>query len=151
MLLWGFVVAAVVAVRHDVFGTRPAKQKRRDARAAPPPRPSKPAPPPKASRKPSRAVATHVAVVEGPATGTSVALASAPVTIGRATTSGIVLPDDYVSSNHARLVPQGQDWVVEDSGSTNGTFVNNRKVNSPVVIPVGGRITIGRNVLELRA
>jgi pSer/pThr/pTyr-binding forkhead associated (FHA) protein len=148
VLLWGFVVAAIVAVRHDVFGTRPAKQKRRPA---PAPRPSKPAPAPKASRKPSRAVATHVAVIEGPATGTSVALASAPVTIGRATTSGIVLPDDYVSSNHARLVPQGQDWAVEDTGSTNGTFVNDRKVNAPVVVPVGGRIKIGRNVLELRA
>jgi hypothetical protein len=152
VLLWGFVIAAVVAVRHDVFGTRPAKQKRRpQPAAAPAPRPSKPAPPPKPSRKAGRAVASHVAVIEGPASGTSVALAAAPVTIGRAPTSGVVLPDDYVSSNHARLVPQGDDWLVEDAGSTNGTFVNDRKVNAPVVVPVGGRITIGRNVLELRA
>jgi pSer/pThr/pTyr-binding forkhead associated (FHA) protein len=151
VLLWGFVVAAIVAVRHDVFGTRPTKQKRGGGVTAPP-RPSKPPPAPKPSRKkPSRAVASQVAVVEGPAAGTTVALGSAPVTIGRAPTSGVVLPDDYVSSNHARLVPQGQDWLVEDSGSTNGTYVNDRKVNSPVVVPVGGRITIGRNVLELRA
>jgi hypothetical protein len=152
VLLWGFVVAAVIAVRHDVFGTGPAKQKNRPGRtASSTARPSAPAPPPKSSRKPSQSGASHVAVIEGPAAGTTVALASSPVTIGRAPTSGVVLPDDYVSSNHARLVPQGQDWVLEDTGSTNGTFVNDRKVNSPVVVPVGGRIKIGRNVLELRA
>lgn len=149
VLLWGFVVAAIVTVRHDVFGTRPTKAK--PAAPAPTPRASKPAPAAKAARKPSRAVASHVAVVEGPATGTSVALSSLPVTIGRAKTSTIVLADDFVSSNHARLVPRGDDWLVEDTGSTNGTFVNDRKVTAPVVVPVGGRIKIGRNVLELRA
>jgi pSer/pThr/pTyr-binding forkhead associated (FHA) protein len=152
VLLWGFVAAAIIAVRHDVFGTTPSKRKPKAQPApSPPARASKPAPAPKPSRKASRTVATHVAVIEGPAAGTSVALSSLPVTIGRANTSSIVLADDYVSSNHARLVPRGEDWLVEDTGSTNGTFVNDRKVTEPVVVPVGGRIKIGRNVLELRA
>jgi hypothetical protein len=147
VLLWGFVAAAVVAVRHDVFGSRPSKAA--PARQ-PTPRAGKPPPAPKPARKAKRAVATHVAVIEGPASGTSVPLASLPVTIGRAAGSTIVLSDDYVSSNHARLVPRDGEWLVEDTGSTNGTFVGNQKVTAPVVVPVGGRIKIGRNVLELR-
>jgi pSer/pThr/pTyr-binding forkhead associated (FHA) protein len=153
VLLWGFVVAAVVAVRHDVFGTKPAKP----APSITPPRPAAqaPTPPPKPARgrgrKGAPTVARHVAVVEGPATGTSVALSSLPITIGRADDATISLADDYVSNHHARLVPSGQDWLIEDTGSTNGTFVGDKKVTTPVVVPVGSRIKIGRNVLELRA
>jgi pSer/pThr/pTyr-binding forkhead associated (FHA) protein len=153
VLLWGFVVAAVVAVRHDVFGTKPAKP----AAAITPPRPQAAAPTPspargrKAASRAASKAARLVSVVEGPAAGTSVALSSLPITIGRADDSTIALADDYVSNHHARLVPNGQDWLIEDTGSTNGTFVDDKKVTAPVVVPVGGRIRIGRNVLELQA
>jgi FHA domain-containing protein len=149
ILLWGFVIAAVVAVRHDVFGTKNPKPA-----AAPLPTPArapKPAATPKRARnRRAAAPATSVVVIEGDATGTSVTLSSLPVTIGRSANSTIVLPDDYVSNNHARLVPRGQDWLIEDVGSTNGTFVGDAKVTQPVVVPAGSRIKIGRNVLELR-
>jgi hypothetical protein len=160
VLLWGFVVATVVAVRHDVFGTRPSKRAARAA-AAPveqrvvPPTPSpaaSPAPPPatsgrggKSSPRPARLVA-----VEGPSAGTGVALSSLPVTIGRAADSTVVLADDYVSNHHARLSPHGDDWLVEDTGSTNGTYVDERRITAPTVAAVGTRIRIGRNVLEVQ-
>lgn len=147
ILLWGFVIAAVVAVRHDIFGTKTAKPV---AAAAPAPS-ARPAPAPKPARKRRGSPpATKVVVIEGDAAGTTVALSSLPITIGRAASSSIVLADDYVSNNHARLVPRGQDWLVEDVGSTNGTFVGDTKVTAPVVVPTGGRIKIGRNVLELQ-
>jgi pSer/pThr/pTyr-binding forkhead associated (FHA) protein len=157
VLLWGFVVAAVLAVRHDVFGTRPGKAAKVAPLITPPtprpaaPTPSPPAPAPKASRRRNKkAPASQVAVVEGPATGATVALSSLPVTIGRANSSSIVLSDDVVSNNHARITPRGEDWLLEDLGSTNGTFVAGTKVTVPVVVPVGTRITIGRNTLEIR-
>jgi len=50
------------------------------------------------------------------------------VTIGRSPVSDIVLDDSYVSSTHARVVPRGQLWYIEDLGSTNGTFVDGREV-----------------------
>lgn len=153
VLLWGFVVAAVVAVRHDVFGTRTPKL----PAPAPPPAPAaaargaKPAPAAKPQRnRRSATAASQVVVIEGAATGATVALSSLPVTIGRSADSSIVLADDYVSNHHARLVPRGAEWLVEDTGSTNGTFVGDTRVSAPIVVPVGGRIKIGRNVLEIR-
>jgi pSer/pThr/pTyr-binding forkhead associated (FHA) protein len=154
VLLWGFVIAAVVAVRHDVFSERAP------ARIAPePPAPPAPQPPPvvkpsraskRASRRKAKVSATRVVVVEGPMAGTSVALSSLPITIGRAADSTIVLTDDYVSNHHARLVPHGEDWLIEDTGSTNGTFIGDTKITAAVVLPVGVRLKIGRNVLELQ-
>jgi pSer/pThr/pTyr-binding forkhead associated (FHA) protein len=146
VLLWGFVMAAVVAVRHDVFERRAPKP----TPPAAPLRPAAPAPTPNRASKRKPASATRLTVVDGPSAGTSVALSSLPVTIGRAADSAIVLADDYVSHHHARLVPRGQEWLIEDTGSTNGTFVGDTKVTAPVAVPVGGRIRIGRNVLELR-
>ena len=159
VLLWGFVIAAVVAVRHDVFSERaPRRSKPVAAAAAPaPPTPAPPvAKPSRTSRRAARKAqvtgAARLTVIEGPLAGTSVALSSLPVTIGRANDSTIVLGgDDYVSNHHARLVPQGNKWLIEDTGSTNGTFVGDTKVTTPVVVPVGGRIRIGRTILELQA
>jgi pSer/pThr/pTyr-binding forkhead associated (FHA) protein len=153
VLLWGFVVAAIVAVRHDVFSERPPSPAK-PAAAAPPPKPAKAAKAPKtasrATRRAAGSQATRVVVIDGPVSGTSVPLSSLPITIGRADDSTIVLADDYVSNHHARLVPRGKEWLVEDAGSTNGTFIGDAKVTAPVVVPVGGRIRIGRNVLELQ-
>jgi pSer/pThr/pTyr-binding forkhead associated (FHA) protein len=153
VLLWGFVIAAIVAVRHDVFDRAP-----RPAKAAPA-APAAPAPvvanPPKASKRAGRraaaAAATRLAVIDGPSAGTSVPLSSLPVTIGRADDATIVLVDDYVSNHHARLVPRGKEWLVEDTGSTNGTFIGDSKVTAPTVVGIGTRIKIGRNILELQS
>jgi hypothetical protein len=155
VLLWGFVIAAVVAVRHDVFSDRVAKP----AKAGPtppvasPPEPvkaPKPPKPPRRGRGKEAVAATRVTVIDGPLAGLTAALSSLPITLGRADDATIVLADDYVSNHHARLVPRGKEWLIEDTGSTNGTFVGAAKVTTPIVVPVGGRFRIGRNVLELQ-
>jgi pSer/pThr/pTyr-binding forkhead associated (FHA) protein len=154
VLLWGFVIAAVVAVRHDVFSTRTPKL----AKAAPVPaaQPAKAGKPPKPAKQPRRAggrkvTPSKVTVIDGPMMGISVALSSLPITIGRADDSTIVLVDDYVSTHHARLVPRGKEWLIEDTGSTNGTFIGDAKVSAATVLAVGTRVRIGRNTLELQA
>ena len=147
ILLWGFVIAAVVAVRHDVFGVRPARQ-----RAARPARTPKPARPPRPAKptKTAKTAPTRVAVIEGPLAGRAFTLSSLPLTIGRADDSTIVINDDYVSSNHARLVPNGAAWLIEDLGSTNGTVLDASKVTTPTEVHAGSQIRIGRTVLELQ-
>jgi pSer/pThr/pTyr-binding forkhead associated (FHA) protein len=79
-----------------------------------------------------------------------VPLSDAPITIGRAADSTIVLDDDYASSHHARVYPHDGMWLVEDLGSTNGTYLDRRKVDGPTPVQIGIPIRIGKTVLELR-
>jgi pSer/pThr/pTyr-binding forkhead associated (FHA) protein len=72
------------------------------------------------------------------------------LTVGRAVGCGIALPDDtFVSTLHARVFRRDGSLYVEDLGSTNGTFVNDRQVTGTVPIHRGDRLQVGKTVLEL--
>src|SRR5690348_12626818 len=137
ILLWGFVIAAIVAVRHDIVGTRPRRQSApAQPRAAPAPRAS----------KVNKSAARRLVVVDGDAAGTVVELTGEPITIGRADDSTITLTDDYVSTRHARLVQQEGAWLIEDLGSTNGTYLDRQRVTTATPVTVGQPIRIGKTV-----
>lgn len=70
--------------------------------------------------------------------------------IGRSSACQIRPDDTYLSQIHARISPRGQGWVVEDLGSTNGTYLNKRKVAVPTGIAPGDRIRLGKTTLEVR-
>jgi pSer/pThr/pTyr-binding forkhead associated (FHA) protein len=72
------------------------------------------------------------------------------VRIGRSTNSNIVLSDTYGSQQHARVFDSKGSFYVEDLGSTNGTYVNGRKISYPLELRVGDRIKIGKTVFEFR-
>jgi hypothetical protein len=74
-----------------------------------------------------------------------------PTEIGRADNCSIRLTDTYASQMHARLSQRNGAWIVEDLGSTNGTFLNERELESPSEVRAGDRIRIGTTILELRA
>src|SRR5712691_8772856 len=109
---------------------------------SPPSRPSRPG-------RASRAVPQQLLVTGGDLAGTSMGLADEQITIGRANDATLVLTDDYASSRHARLFPQDGQWIFEDLGSTNGTYVDRQKVTQSSPVPVGVLIRIGKTVLEL--
>ncbi len=143
-VLWLFVITAVGVVRTDLFGQSPSsrKQKRQRQNA----RPARPARPARAGRgEPQRLLVTG-----GPLSGTTLPLTEQQITIGRSNDATLVLNDDYASSRHARLFPQDGQWIVEDLGSTNGTYLDRQKVTQPTPVPTGVPIRIGKTVLELR-
>jgi pSer/pThr/pTyr-binding forkhead associated (FHA) protein len=70
--------------------------------------------------------------------------------IGRADACQIKLPDTYVSSFHARIYRHDGGWYVEDLGSTNGTYLNQKRVTSPAELRAGDRVKIGKTTLEVR-
>jgi hypothetical protein len=72
------------------------------------------------------------------------------VTLGRAAGCQVTLDDGYISQLHARVYVRDGRWMVEDLGSTNGTYLNRQRVSGPMVIQAGDRIQIGNTVLELR-
>jgi hypothetical protein len=71
-------------------------------------------------------------------------------TVGRSPGCGVALPEDsFVSQIHARLYARdGTAWV-EDLGSTNGTFVNGRRLDAPSPLRPGDRLRVGQTELEL--
>jgi hypothetical protein len=140
-LLWLFVIAAVGVVRTDLFGV--AGGGRKPKRQPKPGRPARPA-------RGGRGEAHRLLVTSGALAGTSMGLTDQQITVGRANDATLVLNDDYASSRHARLYPQDGQWVVEDLGSTNGTYLDRQKVTQPTPVPVGVPIRIGKTVLELR-
>jgi hypothetical protein len=151
-VLWLFVIAAVGVVRTDLFDqpSSPRRQRRaarQNARRLPPPPQPRPVRP---GGGRSRTSARQVVVTGGNLAGTTITLADQQITIGRATDATLVLTDDYASTRHARLFPQNGEWIVEDLGSTNGTYLDRQKVTQPMPVPVGVPIRIGKTVLELR-
>jgi pSer/pThr/pTyr-binding forkhead associated (FHA) protein len=147
VVLWLFVIAAVGVVRTDMFG--PVRQRRRRAAT----RQTAPArqPQPKAKpARPSRSAPQQLLVTAGALAGTSLGLTDQQITIGRADDATLVLSDDYASTRHARLFPQDGQWLVEDLGSTNGTYLDRQRVTQPTPVAVGVPIRIGKTVLELR-
>lgn len=144
-LLWLFVFAALRVIRLDVYGPRVPKAARAQAKRDHRPAPAPPKPKPSKGKLPR-----HLVITAGALQGQTIELADAPVTIGRAPESTLVLTDDYASSHHARLIPRDGQWLVEDLGSTNGTYLDKTKVTRPTPVPPGAKVRIGKTVLELR-
>jgi len=69
----------------------------------------------------------------GPTPGATFSLEGDQLTIGRDSSSGVAINDAEISRKHARLTFQGGKYVIEDLGSTNGTFVNGQRLVSAVV------------------
>ncbi|MER6329951.1 FHA domain-containing protein [Streptomyces sp. NPDC014983] len=161
-VLWLFVIVAVQVIRSDLFGTRVTQRgSRREAGRAQPAggrqaARQQAAPPQQRGQqggggRRGRNAPSKLVVTEGTLTGTTVALQGQTITLGRAHDSTIVLDDDYASSRHARIYPDrdGQ-WIVEDLGSTNGTYLDRSRLTTPTPIPLGAPIRIGKTVIELR-
>ncbi len=96
-------------------------------------------------RQPSRLVKTEGSGPE------SVDLVPPETLIGRDVACHVTIVDSSVSHRHARVYHSDGEWHVEDLGSTNGTFVNDRPLTRPVILRPGDKIAIGRSTLEARA
>jgi hypothetical protein len=89
-------------------------------------------------------------LLSGPRTGTGFfPLDRAELTIGRGEHAGITLADPGISRMHARVVREGDDFVVEDLGSTNGTEVNGQLVKRRRLAD-GDRVRLGSSTLQFR-
>ena len=143
-VLWLFVLSAVSVIRSDVFGTKAPAAPKQQAR------PKKERREKEKPRKPARGVPTKLQVVSGPNAGQSVPLGDQPILLGRGTDASIRLDDDYVSTRHARFATNGEQWFVEDVGSTNGTYLGSQRITSPVPVGLGIQVRLGKTIVELR-
>ncbi len=72
------------------------------------------------------------------------------VVLGRSSETDVVLDDPYASEFHLRLVSQENGMTLHDLGSTNGTYVNGRRVSAPTELKRGDTIQVGKTVMEIR-
>ena len=165
VLMWAFVFAVVYSLRADLFGVKvrkmpdaaPAGAAAGAASAAPRPgatAPVAPAPPP-AAKGPKGGPATadsvsRIVITSGPKAGIELPLGNEPLTIGRSSESALVIRDDYTSSHHARLVLWGDQWMIQDLDSTNGTWHDGQRVTAPAPVTIGAPIKVGATTFELR-
>lgn len=135
-VLYIFIARAVRVINQELKGA--------DAVAVAP-RGKAPAPAKRSKKKaPTKAV-----VVEGEKKGASLGLDSELI-VGRGEKCRLILDDNYVSTVHARIFAKGDAYMLEDLGSTNGTYLNRRRVTSPVELQRGDQVKIGKTVLEMR-
>ena len=143
-LLWAFIFAIVRVLRGDLYGSRVVARiaDHHGATSAT-----------VASSRPHRAIrrgSIRLAIIEGSMRGITVPLIGSGVLIGRNPECTLVLSDDFASGRHARVYRDGDGWVIDDLGSTNGTFVAGNRIVQQVLIGEGVRIRIGQTVLEVR-
>ena len=148
-ILWIFVLSVVSVVRSDMFGAR-VEMPRADRRTE---REQQKAARQKAKTSPAkrpRGAPTHVAIIDGANAGEQISLDLAPLLIGRGSDAAIRLDDDYVSTRHARIASSGDQWYVEDLGSTNGTYIGPHRLTQPTALQLGSQVRVGKTTLELR-
>ena len=166
ILLWFFVFAVVYSLRADLFGVKvrklpePAAAGVAPAASAPAPAqaataPIAPAAPaaaasPSGPQKATRDAVSRIVITSGPKAGLELPLGSDALTIGRSSESGLVIRDDYTSSHHARLLLWGDQWMIQDLDSTNGTWHDGARASTPVPVRVGAPIKVGATTFELR-
>lgn len=102
------------------------------------------------ARSRQRSRANSLVVVQGSMQGTVLPLGTTTITIGRAPDCTLVISDDYASSHHCRIYPAEGRWLVDDGGSTNGTWIDRSRITGPTVLEVGAPLRVGRTVIELR-
>jgi hypothetical protein len=127
--IWVFIFLCVALIRRDIFGAYLNPRKSKDSTGASSPQ--------------------SLRVIAGSLIGTVIPLSTVNVTIGREAGSTLSLVDDFVSTKHARIFSTKNGWHIEDLDSTNGTFVNAKKITKAVPLNVGDKIKIGRSTIKV--
>ncbi len=144
VLLWLLVLGAVAVLRRDIFGTvvtsrgagrstgpSGGKRGRRGDRPGPIGEPK------------------NLVITGGPLTGTTLPLTGSAIVIGRSPNSTLVIEDPYTSSRHAAIEQVDGDWIISDTGSTNGTFVDDERIAERRRLQVGQVVRIGQTTFQL--
>ncbi|MBO6020775.1 MAG: FHA domain-containing protein [Aeriscardovia sp.] len=107
-------------------------------------------PPSPSPISPSRSDTTVLVIVDGQNAGMTFPLPPS-CTVGRALDNSIVVSDQFISSHHAKIYKSKKgEWVLEDLGSTNGTYLDEKQIAGPVIIKPGQLIRLGATSFELR-
>ena len=93
---------------------------------------------------------SHLYVITGVSAGSRIPLDKRELFIGRAPSCELIVTDEFASSQHAKAVHIGGDWVIQDLDSTNGTYVDGVRIQTPEVLRMNIPVRVGKTTFELR-
>jgi pSer/pThr/pTyr-binding forkhead associated (FHA) protein len=154
VLLYLFFVRVLRSVWVEINGPRPAKRQPVPVPAGATAGPSAggavaTASKPATGRKARHSPPTHLTVIEPPAQKGRTYSLGDELTVGRAPGCQIMVDDTYASQLHARVFTRDGQLLVEDLGSTNGTFLGDAKVAGPTAMHRGDHLRVGNTVMEV--
>lgn len=157
VVLWIFVFNVISVIRADLFGQKLVSKVAEANAPQVVSAPVIPAAPifednlePELPQAAPKVVATRLVILQGDRAGTELALDRREVSIGRAENADLIIRDEFASTHHAKLVLLKDEWLLQDLNSTNGTYVDGKRVGTPVVVEVNTPVQIGSTIFELR-
>jgi pSer/pThr/pTyr-binding forkhead associated (FHA) protein len=147
-VLWIFVLSLLSVIRADLYGRRVISRLAQQNS----PQLAKAAPMAELGIEDSDSYEpTHIQMLTGRNAGSKLDLADKKeVLIGRSSGSDLVISDEFASNMHAKLVLVGDEWVLQDLNSTNGTYLDGKRVTTPMTMSPGATIRIGTTTFDLR-
>jgi pSer/pThr/pTyr-binding forkhead associated (FHA) protein len=145
-LVYLFLFRVLRAVWAEISPPKVAAVRTKAPKPVKQPRPAKA---PKGAPVAPAAPPTHLVVVDPPEQRGRAYPLGPEVSVGRGSGCQVQVDDTFVSTVHARVFLGDGNYVVEDLGSTNGTYLNKRKVDGPMTMNRGDRLQVGNTVLEL--
>jgi hypothetical protein len=101
-------------------------------------------------RRRHRRRGTRVMVVRSDSTPGLQFVVEDSIVVGRSHEADVVIADPYASDFHLRMTAKDGRIVLSDLGSTNGTYVNGRRVTAPTDLGRGDAVQVGKTVMEIR-
>lgn len=140
-LTWLFIAFAANVIRTDIWGRKVATTSPEVASVPVVEKPRK--------RTRKRNALTRLVITQGRQAGLRVAL-DGVLSIGRASDAVVVIDDDFASAQHAQLFEdESGTWMIEDLHSTNGTYVNEARIQAPTAVGASDTVRIGRTFIRL--
>lgn len=147
-VLWIFVLSLLSVIRADLYGRRVISRLAKQSS----PQLAKAAPMAELGIEDGDTYEpTHIQMLTGRSAGSKIDLGEKKeILIGRNPGSDLMISDEFASNMHAKLVLVGDEWVLQDLNSTNGTYLDGKKVTTPVTMRAGATIRIGTTTFDLR-
>jgi FOG: FHA domain len=146
-VLWIFIFSLLSVIRADIYGRRVIRSVQQTAAPVSAGSSSEIT---EAEAEIEAGGPSHLYVVTGVSAGSKIPLNKRELFIGRAPSCELIVTDEFASSQHAKVVHIGGDWVIQDLDSTNGTYVDGARIQTPEVLRMNIPVRVGKTTFELR-